>query len=348
LPRRFEDSATTTIAGFDAAHLANISQCGTSSMVRRFCLRELIDRGVPIAPHEAVAVAQQLIASVDGHDAALKALRDDCGNHATPIESLGPPTLSTVHVCADGEIVCHSAAPPAVFEMAMLLDAILKQGGPTPAAGGLRYAIARALMEVDAPPFESIAELSTVLARYERGDRRVVLSALYERGATSARDQRSPSAERRRGGPSVAALRRDLRDADRALFERQHVVAPASTDAVASNPVAAVTHMRDAVTPECVEISPTHDAVPDTATAAASVPAPLAIDFERFLHTSVSDAPFERETTAIRPRTALAAILLSMATGYAIVDGYRQVSASSEASSSIAASSANPAVKCGG
>jgi hypothetical protein len=281
-------------------------------------LRELVDRGVLLQPHEAVAVAQQLIASLE--------------RHATPIEPLGPPTLSTVHVCPDGEIVCHSAAMPAVFEMAMLLDAILKAGTQTH-AGALRYAIARALMEVDAPPFESIAELSTVLVRYERGDRRTVLRALYARGVASARGERTESAERRRSGPSVATLRRQLRDADRALFERQHVVAPAASHAIVSD-------TRAVFTPSRAAGSPAH-VVSDATTPAASTapaPAPINIDFDRFLDGSRDDT---RTEPAIHPRTALAAILLSMATGYAVVYGYQQI-ATSAVSSPIAATTASP------
>jgi hypothetical protein len=47
--------------------------------------------------------------------------------------------------------------------------------------GGLRYAIARALLDVDAPPFDSLADFSATLGRFEQGDRRLVLRLLAHR-----------------------------------------------------------------------------------------------------------------------------------------------------------------------
>src|SRR5205807_3405203 len=137
-----------------------------------------------------------------------------------------------VEVDSDGTVVCTcSAATPAVSEVAILLHALLPPD-TTRAPGGLRYAIHRALLEVEAPPFDSIEDFSRTLARFERGDRADVVRGLVERAIAptaaingperfapipiskhqAAKNQR---VERRRAGPGADELRRQLREADR-------------------------------------------------------------------------------------------------------------------------------------
>lgn len=85
----------------------------------------------------------------------------------------GPPTLDNVEIGKDGAVVCpHCGVTPAVSEIGALLDGMLPRSTFVRVPGGLRYTIARALNEVDAPPFDSIAALSDVLVRYDRGNAR--------------------------------------------------------------------------------------------------------------------------------------------------------------------------------
>ena len=129
-------------------------------------LSSLIGRGVELQPHEAVAIAQQLIhASAD----------------VPLVRPFGPPTLESIVILSDGRVGSRrSAATPAVSELGRLLDSMLPSGrGQVP--GGLRYTLARALLEVDAPPFDSLQALSASLVRFEHGDRRRVVRSLLAR-----------------------------------------------------------------------------------------------------------------------------------------------------------------------
>ena len=129
-------------------------------------LSELLDRGVVVRAHEAVAIAQQLINERSGlHEAALP----------------GAPSVSNVYVTSDGRAFAASGDEAAsVFEVALLLQSMLPDAaGQVP--GALRYAIARGLLQVEAPPFASLAEFSRGLERFERGDRRAAVRALVER-----------------------------------------------------------------------------------------------------------------------------------------------------------------------
>jgi hypothetical protein len=109
--------------------------------------------------------------------------------------------------------------------------------------GGLRYALARALLDVDVPPFDSLDDFSETLARYERGPReqavRRVLDRLHGRRALV------PVAivERRRRLPSTE-LRRALREADARLYLQK--VAAAESLVVVPAPASAPRSMRRA------------------------------------------------------------------------------------------------------
>jgi len=190
-------------------------------MTKSASLAELQRAGVTVEPEEAVAIVQQLIA----------ALRD--GGQPEPLEPpFGPPTPETVVLHSDGTVTCRGCdATPAVSEIARLLDAMLQAGVSRP-AGALRYTIARARLDVDAPPFDSIEHLSRALARFESGPReRAVTRALRRREARSALAP-APVADRRRQ-PQATLLRRALREADARLYLQ--TVAP-PTIVVATQP----------------------------------------------------------------------------------------------------------------
>jgi hypothetical protein len=174
---------------------------------------DVISRGVVIGANEAVAIAQLLI---EENPAPF--------NVQPP---LGPPRPASVVLGRDGTVWCRGcAATPAVSEIGALLDTMLPRGGAGRASGALRYTIARALLEVDAPPFDGVPDLAATLRRHERGDRRALVRGLLERydAALDGSDaaaviSATPFRERRRTTASSAELRRHLRDADRRLFE---------------------------------------------------------------------------------------------------------------------------------
>ena len=202
-------------------------------------IAELLARGVVIQPREAVAIAQELTA----HFAS--------GQSTTPLPC-GPLSPDTVNLARDGSVSHIGAdAEPGLAEVALFLHTMLGSGAKVP--GALRYTVARALREVDAPPFDSLADFSRTLARFEPGDRRAAVRELLERdeltslgSATAPIDSsprrgvppevtvhvpprarrwpapQAPPAHDRRHVPSqVTALRRQLREADQRLFEQQ-------------------------------------------------------------------------------------------------------------------------------
>jgi len=121
-------------------------------------LADLIAQGVRVEPHEAVAIAQLLMES-----------------------GAVAPSAENVQLSTDGTAWCIGCdVTPAVFEIAGLLQNLVPPGTPG-VPGALRYAIARALLEVDAPPFDSLADFSRSLQRFERGDRAAVVRSLIGR-----------------------------------------------------------------------------------------------------------------------------------------------------------------------
>jgi hypothetical protein len=185
-------------------------------------IAELQRAGVVFRPGEAIAIVQKLI-----NDRA----------SGRPQPPFGPLSVESVMVDELGTVTCAACdAKPAVYEIAILLDAMLPAGTRLPAA--LRYTLARALLNVDAPPFDSIDELSSTLSRFERNARDVVIRDLMARARATASGTasvaavipfKSPApplrfkAERRRGVPSDVAseLRRELRRADLERYARQ-------------------------------------------------------------------------------------------------------------------------------
>ncbi|MCU1385164.1 MAG: translocation protein TolB [Acidobacteria bacterium] len=189
-------------------------------------LADLIRSGVELNHADAVALIQELVSS---HNAEVDA-----------VPPFGPPTVENVFLSSDGTVVCRACATtPAVSEIAKLLESLFPTGAKMP--GALRYTLARAFLDVDAPPFDSLADFSAALTRHEPADRRSALRALYARGAaphaaspavrlvTAAGVARgnveAPIAEtpaveveRRTAAMSVAELRSQLREAEAQLF----------------------------------------------------------------------------------------------------------------------------------
>jgi hypothetical protein len=124
--------------------------------------------------HEAVAIIQQLITRVEEIDVELT--------------RQGPPSLGDVRLGGDGSIVGdNGAARLSILDAATLFEAMLPRGGKTHVPGALRYTIARALGEVDAPQFHSTADFSAALKRHEQGDRKTVVRELYCRTLSEPR-----------------------------------------------------------------------------------------------------------------------------------------------------------------
>jgi Tol biopolymer transport system component len=138
-------------------------------MLQPRSVSEFLGRGVVFEAHEAVAVVQQVIATTTSGNDEL-------------IPPFGPPTLDNVEIREDGAVLCpHCGVTPAVSEIGVLLDGMLPRSSFVRVPGGLRYTIARALNEVDAPPFDSVGALVAVLRRYERGNAREVVRGLTGR-----------------------------------------------------------------------------------------------------------------------------------------------------------------------
>jgi hypothetical protein len=211
-------------------------------MLRAGKLQDVIDTGVSFTWAEAVAVVQQVIAC---HE------RERAGAPTAPC-------LENLWIAPDGAVLCEGGWPAlTVGDAAMLLETCLRRAGETNVPGGLRYTLARAMRQVDAPPLDSIAALAMALSRHERAQASAILSDLYSRtidaaprtsaaeaspkavsmpprtaiseraptpmrpareGESERGTRRSAVPERRRNGPAVDALRRELRAADAVLY----------------------------------------------------------------------------------------------------------------------------------
>ena len=170
-------------------------------------IAELQSAGVRLEAAEAVAIAQQLIHSLKGAGAP---------THLEP--PYGPPTAATVTLDADGSVSCAGCgSTPAISEIAIFLDTLLPPGSPR-VPGALRYTIARALLEVDVAPFDSLDAFSASLARHERGDRAEVVRRLLKRSESACALAVVARGDRRRPRASATDLRRALREADARLY----------------------------------------------------------------------------------------------------------------------------------
>jgi hypothetical protein len=170
-------------------------------------LAELMRAGITPNADAAVAIARALIR--------------ERSSSVAPVSTDEPPLPEDIYLAPDGRIMCRDGNRPAVSDVALLLRQLLPIGGAG-IPGGLHYAIARALLEVDAPPFESVEEFSTALARFEHSDRDRAVRGLVENANTKATTTSRPSTERRRAtSTSFSDLRRALHEADTKLFEQQ-------------------------------------------------------------------------------------------------------------------------------
>src|SRR4051812_5608665 len=96
----------------------------------RVALTQLLERDVRLEAAEAVAIAQSLATAP------------------------GEPVLANVEIGTDGSAACMThRGEPTVLALATLTDALLPATGvPAP----LRYAVARGMGAVTAPPFPSV------------------------------------------------------------------------------------------------------------------------------------------------------------------------------------------------
>src|SRR6185295_11519105 len=163
-------------------------------------LSDIKHSGGTIRAEEAVAIVQQLIQNTTL----------SCDERAEP--PFGPPSPDGVFVNERGLVTCHSCESTlGVSEVAIFLQQLLPAGTPR-VPGALRYMIARALHDVDAPPFDSIDEFSAGLARFERGDRAEVIRAMVARvGAVAVAPAPAPAAleDRRQRMPTASDFRRE-------------------------------------------------------------------------------------------------------------------------------------------
>jgi hypothetical protein len=233
-------------------------------------LAEMQRRQIAVAPHEAVAIAQQLM--------------HDCADNAAARPPFGPLSLDSVAIAADGSVHCtHSDATPSVPEVAIVLQQLIAHTDSR-IPGGLRYAIGRALLEVEAPPFDSLTEFSQALERFERGERNAAIAALYGRAVDLALDllvpvQASEEGDRRRRMPSATEIRRQLRDADLRLYQIQQLAqgpirnSPSSGSRSIRGPVAAcmLTGLALVVVGEVARGVPVHHAAESTQIASSRV-----------------------------------------------------------------------------
>jgi hypothetical protein len=188
-------------------------------------ITDLRRQGATFEAAEAVAIVQQLI----------HARHPD----ADEVEAAsGPPSPDNVFVNDDGSVVCRGGGgAPAVSEVGVFLDSLLTAGSVR-IPGGLRYTIARARSNVDAPPFDSLADLSRDLERHERGDRPAVVRRLLARARGVIVIDGAPAVERRRSraSASTSELRRALREAEARLYEREPQMLPVPIDVTAVPP----------------------------------------------------------------------------------------------------------------
>jgi hypothetical protein len=119
----------------------------------------------------------------------------------------------------DGSVSCAACGTtPAISEIAIFLDALLPPGSAR-VPGGLRYTIARGLLEVDVAPFDSLDDFSRALARHESGPRDEVVRRLLRRAEWARAAAAGARADRRRA--RTTELRRALREADAQLYAFQ-------------------------------------------------------------------------------------------------------------------------------
>jgi len=252
-------------------------------------LSHLLARGVRLETHEAVALARELLA-----------------------HPCGIPTPESIQLGYDGSASCLCTdGMPSVASVADLLLTLLPAGTPNvPAA--LRYAIARGLEAVEAPPFASLGEFSRTLERFEKGASRDVLRGVLQRGARASHPIAAPIGV---------------------------VPTPVTPPAAAPSPVAA--------RPTFVRPRPTL-VVPKPAPSSSEPPPPIAPAppmFRGFVADGEAGSP--AHSSRRRALAVASALLASFAVGFAVADGITGRRAATKPSGSarvsLGVSSAAPA-----
>jgi hypothetical protein len=188
-------------------------------MRRKISVAEVLAAGIRLKPEEAIAIAQQLVRPGSG----------ETGSQPHPSSAnppFGPPTPENVFLETDGRVSCTTCdATPAVSEVARFIEQLLPGDGVR-IAGSLRYTLARAQLEVEAPPFDSLDDFVEALSRYERGDRAEHVCRILDRARAPLARQtgRSPAVDRRRLTSEIFELRRQLRESDERLYDQQRAI----------------------------------------------------------------------------------------------------------------------------
>ena len=221
-------------------------------------LSHLLGRGVRLETHEAIALARELVA-----------------------HPCGIPTPENIQLGSDGSASCISTdGMPSVASVADLLLTLLPAGTPNVPAP-LRYAIARGLEAVEAPPFASLGEFSSALERFEKGASRDVLRGVLQRGARPSRPVAAlfavaptpvtlPAA-----GPSPVAPRPTVVPPRPTLVVRK----PAGSSSEPPQPIAAVAPMFRSFGADGEAGSPVHSSRRWAMAAAAALVASFAVGF---------------------------------------------------------------------
>jgi hypothetical protein len=213
---------------------------------RSVSVGDLLAAGTPVYPHEAVTLVLQVCRYL--------AWKASIG------EPVDVPAVGDIRIDAAGEAVVtdlrSAAAPPAVADVALLLDRLLPEAGSDPerrVSGVLRYTVARALGQLDVPAFSNLTQFCAALERFERDPSRDSIGVLFDRWRASTsttapvpavladggwvvdqhgfRSRRGADEvltqgivahaliERRKTAPRADTFRLLLREADRQLFE---------------------------------------------------------------------------------------------------------------------------------
>ncbi len=190
-------------------------------------LGQLLDSGIRLSWQESLAITQS-VAEIGARNSNAGS---DCDGSAPS------DLLSGFAVEADGTVtaVTEGCYKLTTSELALFLVQLLPgDGAPIDrrAPAAVHLAIGRALEVVEAPPFASVNEFTTALARLEQESRSELLKGVHARciarlaparepaSATSGGGERVPGTteeverDRRTTGPRVDALRRMIRERD--------------------------------------------------------------------------------------------------------------------------------------
>jgi hypothetical protein len=239
-------------------------------------LSHLLGRGVRLETHEAVALARELLA-----------------------HPCGIPTPENIRLGSDGSASCIiTDGMPSVASVADLLLTLLPAGTPKVPAP-LRYAIARGLEAVEAPPFSSLGEFSSALERFEKGASRDVLRGVLQRGARPSRPIAAPIAVAPTpvtpaAGPSPVAPRPTVVPTRPTLVVRK----PPASSSEAPQPIAAAPPMFRSLGADGEAGSPLHSSRRWALAAAAALVASFAVGF------AVADGITDRRAATVPSASA--------------------------------------------